>query len=277
MSQSTTHPGQAPRVAHAGRSRGTLGIGIAVGYLGLIVLIPIAALAWSGLSQGPASFWAAVSQPEVAAAIQLSVVLAAIVTLINAVMGTIIAWVLVRYRFFGRSVVDALVDLPFALPTIVAGLTLLALYGPNSPFGINIAFTRIGIAVALLLVTLPFIVRSVQPLLREADHEAEQAAASLGASPWVTFRRITLPELWPGILAGSGLGFARALGEFGAIILIAGNLPFKTQMASVTIFGFIQSDEPQGAAAVSLVLLVLSFMSLALFDYLERRSARSLD
>ena len=125
--------------------------------------------------------------------------------------------------------------------------------------------------------TLPFIVRSVQPLLREADHEAEQAAASLGASPWVTFRRITLPELWPGILAGSGLGFARALGEFGAIILIAGNLPFKTQMASVTIFGFIQSDEPQGAAAVSLVLLVLSFMSLALFDYLERRSARSLD
>ena len=214
--------------------------------------------------------------PEVAAALQLTIVLAAIVTVVSAVMGTITAWVLVRYRFPGRTIMDALVDLPFALPTIVAGLTLLALYGPKSPFGVNIAFTRFGIGVALLLVTLPFVVRGVQPLLRELDLEAEQAAASLGANQWVTFRRITMPQIWPGILAGSGLAFARALGEFGAVVLIAGNLPFRTEVASVSIFGFIQSDEPQSAAAVSLVLLVFSLVALAIFDFMERRSARGL-
>ena len=154
--------------------RGSLGLGLAVGYLGLIVLIPIAALAWNGLSQGWGSFWDVITQPEVAAALQLTIVLAALVTVVSAVMGTITAWVLVRYRFPGRTIMDALVDLPFALPTIVAGLTLLALYGPKSPFGVNIAFTRFGIGVALLLVTLPFVVRGVQPLLRELDLEAEQ-------------------------------------------------------------------------------------------------------
>ena len=256
--------------------RGSLGLGLAVGYLGLIVLIPIAALAWNGLSQGWGSFWDVITQPEVAAALQLTIVLAAIVTVVSEVMGTITAWVLVRYRFPGRTIMDALVDLPFALPTIVAGLTLLALYGPKSPFGVNIAFTRFGIGVALLLVTLPFVVRGVQPLLRELDLEAEQAAASLGANQWVTFRRITMPQIWPGILAGSGLAFARALGEFGAVVLIAGNLPFRTEVASVSIFGFIQSDEPQSAAAVSLVLLVFSLVALAIFDFMERRSARGL-
>lgn len=249
---------------------------MALGYLGLIVLLPIAALIWAGISQGPESFWGTVTEPVVLAALALTVVLAAIVTAINAVMGTVIAWVMVRYRFPGRSVADALIDLPFALPTIVAGLTLLALYGPGSPFGVNVAFTRVGIAIALLLVTLPFVVRAVQPLLREADREAEQAAESLGATPAVVFRRITLPEIIPGVLSGSGLGFARALGEFGAVVLIAGNLPFKTQVASVTIFGFIESDEPQKAAAISLVLLVLSLVSLAIFDVMERRSARGL-
>lgn len=251
-------------------------MGLAIAYLGLIVMIPIAALAWAGLSQGPASFWDAVSAPETAAALTLTIWLSAVVAVVNAVMGTVIAWVLVRYRFPGRAIVDGLIDLPFALPTIVAGLTLLALYGPNSPFGVNIAFTRAGIAVALLLVTLPFVVRAVQPLLREADREAEQAAASLGAGPVTIFRRITLPEIRAGILAGSGLGFARALGEFGAVVLIAGNLPFETKLASVDIFGLIETDRPEAAAAVSLVLLVLSMASLVLFDFLERRSEHRL-
>jgi sulfate transport system permease protein len=239
-------------------------------------MIPMAALAWAGLSQGATSFWQAITQPETLAALQLTIVIAAIVAVINAVMGTLIAWVLVRYRFPGRGIVDGLIDLPFALPTIVAGLTLLALYGPNSPFGVNIGFTRTGIAVALLLVTLPFVVRAVQPLLREADLEAEQAAASLGASPAYVFRRIIFPGIRPGIFSGCGLAFARAIGEFGAVVLIAGNLPFETKMSSVDIFGLIEQDQPEAAAAVSLVLLVISIAALAVFDYLERRSARGL-
>lgn len=249
-------------------------MGLAVGYLGLIVMIPMAALAWAGLSQGATSFWAAITEPETMAALQLTIAISAIVAVINAVMGTLIAWVLVRYRFPGKGIVDGLIDLPFALPTIVAGLTLLAIYGPNSPFGVNIGFSRVGIAVALLLVTLPFVVRAVQPLLRESDIEAEQAAASLGASPIYIFRRIILPGIRPGILSGSGLAFARAIGEFGAVVLIAGNLPFETKMSSVDIFGLIEQDKPDAAAAVSLVLLLISLGSLALFDFLERRSAR---
>lgn len=258
------------------RGSGALSAGLAIAYLGLIVMIPMAALAWAGLSQGATSFWQAITEPETLAALQLTVVISAIIAVVNAVMGTLIAWVLVRYRFPGRAIVDGLIDLPFALPTIVAGLTLLALYGPNSPFGVNIGFTRVGIAVALLLVTLPFVVRAVQPLLREADLEAEQAAASLGASPAYVFRRIVFPGIRPGIFSGCGLAFARAIGEFGAIVLIAGNLPFETKMASVDIFGLIEQDQPEAAAAVSLVLLVISITALAVFDYLERRSARGL-
>lgn len=266
----------APATTYRRRGGGALSTGLAISYLGLMVMIPMAALAWAGVSQGATSFWQAITQPETLAALQLTVGISAIVAVVNAVMGTLIAWVLVRYRFPGRGIVDGLIDLPFALPTIVAGLTLLAIYGPNSPFGVNIGFTRTGIAVALLLVTLPFVVRAVQPLLREADREAEQAAASLGASPAYVFRRIIFPGIRPGVLSGSGLAFARAIGEFGAVVLIAGNLPFQTKMSSVDIFGLIEQDQPEAAAAVSLVLLVISIVALAVFDYLERRSARGL-
>jgi sulfate transport system permease protein len=165
----------------------------------------------------------------------------------------------VRDRFFGQGVVNALVDLPFALPTIVAGLTLLALYGPRSPVGLDAAFTRWGILLALLFVTLPFVVRTVQPLLLELDREMEDAAASLGAGRIVTFRRVILPSLLPAILSGVALAFARAIGEFGAVVLISGNLPFKTEVASVYVFGRIESGDPGGAAAASVVILGISF------------------
>jgi sulfate/thiosulfate transport system permease protein len=181
---------------------------------------------------------------------------------VNALFGTLIAWVLVRDEFPGKRLVNALIDLPFALPTIVAGITLLALYGPKGPLGVNVAYTKTAIVMALLFVTLPFVVRSVQPVMIELDREMEEAAASLGAGSFTTFRRIILPNLMPAIVAGSALGFARAVGEFGSIVLISGNIPFKTQVASVFIFGQIESDNTTGAAAVSVVLLLLSVIIL---------------
>ena len=193
-----------------------------------------------------------------------------IVGLINAVMGTLIAWMLVRDRFLGQGFVNSLIDLPFALPTIVAGLTLLALYGPTSPVGINVAFTRTAIVLALLFVTLPFVVRTVQPVLLELDREMEEAAASLGASSFAIFRRIVFPNLLPAILSGVALAFARAIGEFGSVVLITGNLPFQTEVSSVYIFGRIESGDPAGAAAVSVVLLVISFAVLLLIGALRR-------
>jgi sulfate/thiosulfate transport system permease protein len=182
--------------------------------------------------------------------------------------------VLVRDEFPGKGVVNSLIDLPFALPTIVASLTLLAFYGPDSPVGINIAYTRTAIVVALLFVTLPFVVRAVQPVLLELDREMEQAAESLGASRATVFRRIILPNLWPAILAGCGLAFARAVGEFGSLVLLAGNLPFKTQVASVFIFSQVESDAPISASAVSVVLLAVALLVLLLFGWLSKRALR---
>jgi sulfate transport system permease protein len=178
---------------------------------------------------------------------------------VNAVFGTLIAWVLVRDSFRGQSAVNAVIDLPFALPTIVAGLTLLALYGPKGPTSISVAYTRWGVLLALLFVTLPFVVRTVQPVLHELDREVEEAAASLGASSAAIFRRIVLPTVAPAILSGVALAFARAVGEFGAVVLISGNLPYKTEVASVFIFGQLESGNVAGAAAVSVVLLAISF------------------
>jgi sulfate transport system permease protein len=197
-----------------------------------------------------------------------------VVGLINAVMGTLIAWMLVRDRFLGQGFVNSLIDLPFALPTIVAGLTLLALYGPTSPVGVNVAFTRTAIMLALLFVTLPFVVRTVQPVLLELDREMEEAAASLGAGSFATFRRIVFPNLLPAILSGVALAFARAIGEFGSVVLITGNLPFQTEVSSVYIFGRIESGDPAGAAAVSVVLLVTSFAVLLLIGALRRWATR---
>jgi sulfate transport system permease protein len=243
-------------------------------YLSVIVLLPLAAVAAKSMDEGWAGFWSAVTDREAVHALRLTLILAFVVTAVNAVFGTLIAWVLVRDDFRGKGIVNSLIDLPFALPTIVAGLTLLALYGPRGPAPFNIAYTQIGVAAALLFVTLPFVVRAVQPVLLTLDREAEQAAESLGASQWVTFRRITMPSLMPAILSGGALAFARALGEFGAIILIAGNLPFKTQLASVFIYGSIQSDEPTTAAAVSVVLLFLALVVLGLIAVLDRYGRR---
>jgi sulfate transport system permease protein len=180
------------------------------------------------------------------------------VAAVNAVAGTLIAWVLVRDRFRGKTVVDALIDLPFALPTVVAGLTLLALYGPHGPLGINLAYTRAAVVLALLFVTLPFVIRSVQPVLVDLESRFEEAAATLGASHWLIFRRIVLPALLPAIVTGMALGFARSMGEFGAIVLLSGNIPFSTEMASVYIYGLVESNAPNAAASVSLALLAIS-------------------
>ena len=197
-----------------------------------------------------------------------------IVVLINAVFGTLIAWVLVRDEFPGKGIVNSLIDLPFALPTIVAGLTLLRFYGPDSPVGIDLAFTRASVVVALLFVTLPFVVRAVQPVLLELDVEMEQAAESLGAGKATVFRRIVLPNLTPAIIAGAGLAFARAVGEFGSLVLITGNIPFKTQASSVLIFSLVESDAPEAAAAVSVALLVIALVVLLFFGWLSKRALR---
>jgi sulfate/thiosulfate transport system permease protein len=228
----------------------------------MIVLIPLAAVVARSMDGGLAAFWDAVTARQAVAALKLSLGLSIVVAAVNAAAGTLVAWVLVRDRFRGKNVVNALIDLPFALPTIVAGITLLALYGPNSPAGINVVGTRWAVAMALLFVTLPFVVRSVQPVLMELDREMEEAAVSLGASSFTVFRRIVFPNLVPAILSGAALAFARAVGEFGSVVLIAGNLPFKTEVASVFIFGRIESDAVTSAAAVSVVLLVLSLLVL---------------
>jgi sulfate transport system permease protein len=255
-------------------SGAALGRGIAALYLSLIVLIPLAAVVSKGFENGWEGFWTAVNSPEAVAALKLTVIVSFIVVAINAVTGTVIAWVLVRDEFRGKAIVNSLIDLPFALPTIVAGLTLLALYGPRSPVGIDVAYTRIAVGLALLFVTLPFVVRAVQPVLIELDREMEEAAASLGAGPFTVFRRIILPNLWPAILAGVALGFARSIGEFGSLVLISGNLPFKTEVSSVFIFGQIESNRVAGAAAVSVVLLAIAFVVLLLISAVSRWTGR---
>jgi sulfate/thiosulfate transport system permease protein len=236
--------------------------GLSVAWLTLIVLIPLAAVVVRSFDDGLGAFWDAITSRQAIAAMRLTLVISLVVAAIDAVMGVLIAWVLVRDEFRGKSVVNGLIDLPFALPTIVAGLTLLALYGNTSPIGVNVAYTQIGVGLALLFVTLPFVVRAVQPVLISLDREAEQAAASLGAGPIYAFRRIILPALKPAILAGVALAFGRAVGEFGAIVLISGNIPFKTEMASVFVYSRIESDATTTAAAVSVVLLAISFLIL---------------
>jgi len=253
-----------PRRARAPRDRAAtaLSLGFVTLFLTVMVALPIAALVWEARSDGAQSFWDAVTEPQAVAALKLTLGAAAIVSLLNAVLGTITAWVLVRDEFRGKSAVNAVIDLPFALPTIVAGLTLLALYGPQSPIGVDVAYTRTAIVLAMMFVTLPFVVRTVQPLLQELDPELEQAAHSLGASPATTFRRIVFPNLLPGILSGIALAFAKAVGEFGALVIITGNIPFKSEVSSVYIFGRIESGDSAAAAATAVVLLAISFVTL---------------
>jgi len=248
--------------------------GLVVTYLGLIVLLPLAAIATKSFEDGLGGFWNAVSSPQAVASLELTVTASLIVVAINAVMGTLIAWVLVRDNFRGKGVVNSVIDLPFALPTIVASLTLLVVYGKDSPVGINIAFTQAAVVVALLFVTLPFVVRAVQPLLLSIDRDMETAAESLGASKTRIFWRIIFPNLAPGIATGIALAFARALGEFGSLILISGNVPFKTEVSSVFIRGQIESDNLVGASAVSVVLLAISLLMLAFITFVQRRGSR---
>jgi sulfate transport system permease protein len=251
-----------------------LGLGFTVLYMSLIVLIPLGAVVNSANHDGLSGFWHQINRPDALSSLRLTLVASAIVSLVNVVMGTLIAWVLVRDKFPGQRVIDALIDLPFALPTIVAGLVLLALYGPNSAIHLNFAYTRPAVLLALLFVTLPFVVRSVQPVLMELDQQMEEAAKSLGASPLTTFRRVVLPNLVPAILAGTALSFARAISEFGSTVLITGNLPFKTEVAAVHIFGQIESDNPTGAAALSTVLLIVALLVLIAFTLIQRWASR---
>jgi sulfate/thiosulfate transport system permease protein len=259
-----------PRLGGALMQRGVVTL-----WLSIMVLLPIAALVESSLTEGIGSFLDAISGAQAVAALRLTLIASLVVTAINVVAGTIIAWVMVRDEFPGKRIVNSIIDLPFALPTIVAGLTLLALYGEQGIFGIEgIAYTKIGVAMALLFVTLPFVVRAVQPTLMELDRDMEEAAASLGAKPFTIFRRIVLPNLMPAVLAGAALAFARAIGEFGSLVLISGNIPFDTEVASVFIFAQIESGREASAAAVSVVLLLLSVGLLIAINALGRWSVR---
>jgi sulfate transport system permease protein len=243
-------------------------------WITLIVLIPIAAIVSHAFEDGIGAFFDAITAPEAVAAVKLTVTSSLIVVAINAVMGTLIAWVLVRDQFRGKAIMNSIIDLPFALPTIVAGLTLLVLYGSNGPIGIHAAYTRAAVVMALLFVTLPFVVRAVQPVLLELDREMEEAAASLGAPNRRIFRSIVLPNLAPAMIAGCALAFARALGEFGSLVLLTGNIPFKTEAASVYIYGRINTGDETGAAAVSILLLIISVALLFALNLFSRWRSR---
>jgi sulfate transport system permease protein len=263
----------APRT-HAAGSVGALPLGIATLWLSLIVLLPLAALVSRAFDDGWAAFWDAVTSRQAVSALVFTVLVSLVVAAINAFFGLIVAWVLIRDEFRGKRLVNALIDLPFALPTIVAGLTLLALYGRNSPVGLDVSFTKVAVAMALLFVTLPFVIRAVQPVLLELDTEMEEAATSLGATAWTTFRRVIFPNLVPALLSGAALAFARAVGEFGSVVLISGNIPFDTQVTSVYVSKQIESDNPGGAAAVSVVLLAVSLLVLIGIRSLDRWGSR---
>jgi sulfate/thiosulfate transport system permease protein len=241
-------------------------------YLSAIVLLPIAALVDKSLSDGLGTFWDQVTSSGAKEAFKLTLISSLIVVAINGVFGTLIAWVLVRDDFRGKALVNAVIDLPFALPTIVAGLTLLAFYGPNSPVGVDVAFTKTAVILALAFVTLPFVVRAVQPVLLELDPEIEEAAASLGAGGATIFRRVIFPNLLPALLSGIGLAFARALGEYGSLVLIATGL--HTTVASVFIRQQIESDNLSCAAAVSVVLLLIALVVIGAINLLQRQTSK---
>lgn len=249
-------------------------LGVSVLWFGLLVLIPLALVLVQSASDGWSRFWGALSTTQTAHAIELTVLSALIATAINVVMGTLIAWVLVRDRFPGKWLLEFVIDIPFALPSLVAGLVLLGLYGPNSPLGLEVAFTKYSVTLAILFVTLPFVVRTVQPVLLELDTEVEQAAASLGAGRATIFRRIVLPALAPAIASGATLSFARGMGEFGALVLLTGNRPNISEGASVRILSYIEVDDTAGASAVAVLLLLIALVAIVVLDVISRRVAR---
>ena len=272
--------GRRPRRVRRSTPRNTLtrGAGIALGvsmlWFSLLVLIPLTAVVAVAAEGGWDSYFQVLTNPQTWAAVQLTVIQAFLVTIINIVMGTIIAWVLVRDRFPGKSALDVVIDVPFALPTIVAGLVLLSLYGPNSPMGLHWAFSEKAVTLALLFVTLPFVVRTVQPVLEELEADVEEAAASLGARRFTIFRRIILPSLVPAIAAGAALSFARAISEYGSLVLLSGNRPFQTEVVSVRVLTFIENGNNGSAAALASVMLFVALFVIVALDIVQRRVAR---
>ncbi|QIK85042.1 sulfate ABC transporter permease subunit CysT [Sanguibacter sp. HDW7] len=250
-----------------------VGLGVGVLWFSILALIPLIAVLVETSQGGWDAFARALTTPQTAAAIRLTVVNALGVTVLNAVMGTVIAWVLVRDRFPGQRILEVLIDIPFALPTIVAGLVLLTLYGPTSPVGVNVANTQWSVTLALAFVTLPFVVRTVQPVLAELDRDVEEAAASLGAKPFTVLRRIVLPALVPAIAAGASLSFARGISEYGSLVLLSGNLPMRTEVASVRILAYLENGDQTSAAAVATLLLAVSLVALVTLDVLQRKVA----
>jgi sulfate transport system permease protein len=254
-----------------------LTLGFTLSYLSLLVLIPLAGLFVKSASLGFDAFFAAVTSPRALASYRLSFGAAFAAAALNAVFGLVIAWVLVRYRFPGRRLFDALVDLPFALPTAVAGITLTALLAKNgwigaplAPLGIEVAYTPLGVTLALVFIGLPFVVRTVQPVLQDLEPELEEAAASLGASRWLTFRRVVFPILWPALTTGFALAFARGVGEYGSVVFISGNLPMRTEIAPLLIVTQLEQYDYAGATGIAVVLLVISFALLLGINALQR-------
>jgi sulfate transport system permease protein len=256
------------------------GFGLTLGYtmlyLSLIVLVPLSSLFIRSLGLGWLHFWEVVTTPRALAALRLSFGASLFAALVNGVFGLLVAWVLVRYRFPGKRLVDAMVDLPFALPTAVAGIALAALYAPNGwlghllvPFGIKVAYTRLGVAVALVFIGLPFVVRTLQPVLEDLDRDAEQAAATLGASGWQSFVRVIMPALWPALLTGFALAFARGVGEYGSVIFIAGNMPMKSEITPLLIITRLEQFDYEGATAIAVVMLLLSFILMLMINALQ--------
>ena len=252
----------------------SLRVGVATTWLSLIVLLPLAAIVWQSAGGGWQEFWSAVTSNAALSSFRVTLTISFSVAVINLFFGLLVAWVLTRDEFPGKRLVDAIIDLPFALPTIVASLVMLALYGPNSPVGIHLQHTKWGVGIALLFVTLPFVVRSVQPVLLELDREVEEAAASLGANNRTIFTLVILPALLPSLLSGAGLAFSRAIGEYGSVVLIGGAVPGETEVSSQWIRTLIENDDRTGAAAISIVLLAISFIVLFILRSIGSRAAK---
>jgi sulfate transport system permease protein len=267
----------------AGPSRGffksrygstSLRVGVATTWLSIIVLLPLAAIVWQSAGGGWDEFVSAATSNAAIASFRVTLTISFSVAVLNLFFGLLVAWVLTRDEFPGKRLVDAIIDLPFALPTIVASLVMLALYGPNSPVGIHLQHTKWGVGIALLFVTLPFVVRSVQPVLLELDREVEEAAASLGANNRTIFTLVILPALLPSLLSGAGLAFSRAIGEYGSVVLIGGAIPGETEVSSQWIRTLIENDDRTGAAAISIVLLAISFVVLFILRSVGSRAAK---
>jgi sulfate/thiosulfate transport system permease protein len=270
----TNEAGERPRAG------GALGVRtLALTYMALLLVIPLAVIVQDGLRGGLGGLWRAISQPVPASALWLSLWTAGVMAAINAVMGTLTAWVLVRYSFPGKRLLNAIVDLPFAIPTLVTGVMLVVLYGPqralgawlDDTLGLKVIFAPPGIIMALLFITFPFVTRAVQPVLKALDRDQEEAAATIGAGSWLTFRRVVLPAIAMPLTTGALLSFARAIGEFGAIVVVAGNIPLKSQTAAVYVFGEVESENQRAATAMSIIMLAIAFSLVLLVDFLQRK------